>query len=276
MIGSKVLSNTIENLVQPSCFGKISGNFKEKKLLLPELGQGRFTFLNLTMQQPVLYFEDAGIFQEQNLVLSDVNLRLDSGEMAFLIGKTGAGKSSLLKTIYAQLELRQGRGFVLGYELASILEKEIPYLRRQLGIIFQEFHLLNDRDVYDNLDFVLRATGWRKKKERKERILEVLHQVGIAEKIHQMPFKISGGEQQRLVIARAILNKPKLIIADEPTGNLDPDTSAEIMELLIGLKNEGQAALLIATHNHQMIQKYPGRTLECVNGTLRESQNVKV
>ena len=215
----------------------------------------------------VIKLENAAIYQEGTLVLSDVNLELNKSEFAFLIGKTGSGKSSILQTLYAELELTKGEGFVDNFNLRKIKSKEIPFLRRKLGIIFQDFQLLTDRTIHDNLLFVLKATGWKKKADIEERILEVLQKVKLEDKLHKLPNQLSGGEQQRIVIARALLNNPDIIIADEPTGNLDPETSEEIMQILFNIKNSGQA-ILMATHNYTILKKYPEKTFKCESGKL--------
>jgi len=215
----------------------------------------------------VIKLENANIYQEGNLVLSEVNLELNKSEFAFLIGKTGSGKSSILQTLYAELELNEGEGLVDEYNLRKIKSKEIPFLRRKLGIIFQDFQLLTDRTIHDNLLFVLKATGWKKKNEIEERILEVLQKVKLEDKLHKLPNQLSGGEQQRVVIARALLNNPDIILADEPTGNLDPETSEEIMQILFDIKNSGRA-ILMATHNYTILKKYPEKTFKCEAGNL--------
>ncbi len=215
----------------------------------------------------VIKLENANIYQEGNLVLSEVNMELNKNEFAFLIGKTGSGKSSILQTLYAELELTEGEGLVDEYNLRKIKQKEIPYLRRKLGVIFQDFQLLTDRTVHDNLHFVLKATGWKKKTEIEERILEVLQKVKLEDKLHKLPNQLSGGEQQRVVIARALLNNPDIILADEPTGNLDPETSEEIMGILFDIKNSGRA-ILMATHNYTILKKYPEKTFKCEAGKL--------
>lgn len=216
-----------------------------------------------------IQLNNASIFQAGKSVLTDVNFILNTGDLAFLIGKTGAGKSSLLKTLYGQLPLQQGEGVVLGHDLTNLSEDHIPILRRKLGVIFQDFNLLNDRTVFENLNWVLKATGWGKRKKRKERIHEVLSLVGIEEHVQKMPFAISGGEQQRLVIARAILNNPKIIIADEPTGNLDPDTADLIMQLLQDLRAQTGATILIATHDYRIVEKQEAIVFKCEEKTLK-------
>ncbi len=214
------------------------------------------------MQESVLFLKNASIFQRDNLVLSNVNVEVKKGEFIYIIGKTGSGKSSLMKTLYGDLELQKGEGAIVDYDLKKLKEKEIPFLRRKLGIVFQDFKLLNDRTVSDNLLFVLKATGWKDKAKMKEKINEVLTKVGMQTKGFKMPFELSGGEQQRIAIARALLNDPELILADEPTGNLDPRTSIEVMALLEEIHKSGKT-ILMATHDYALILKYPHRTLKC-------------
>ncbi len=218
----------------------------------------------------VLEVKDADIFQRDNLVLSNVNLKIEPGQFVYLIGATGSGKSSLLKTLYGDLPLTKGEGTVAGYDLKTLKDKDIPFLRRKLGIVFQDFQLLTDRNIYDNLLFVLKATGWKDKKEMDNKIKEVLKKVGMGTKGHKMPFQISGGEQQRVAIARALLNDPDLILADEPTGNLDPSTSEEIMILLTEICKNGKA-MLMATHDYALILKFPHHTLKIEGGRVHET-----
>lgn len=214
------------------------------------------------MSDPIIEIKNASIFQRENLVLADVNLTLSKGEFAYLIGRTGSGKSSLLKTLYGELPARDGIVRVAGYDLTKLRKKDIPYLRRKIGIVFQDFQLLFDRTVEKNLSFVLGATGWTDSVEISKRIDEVLAMVGLADKRKSMPHQMSGGEQQGVAIARALLNDPDVIIADEPTGNLDPDTTLEVMKLLRRISENG-TAVLMATHNYGLIQKYPGRIIKC-------------
>ncbi len=221
------------------------------------------------MPESILHLENAAIFQGQNLVLKDVNLDMYPGDFYYLVGKTGSGKSSLMKTLYGDLPLVEGKGYVAGYDLNSLKDKQIPYLRRKLGIVFQDFKLLNDRSVFDNLAFVLRATGWKDKTLIKNRIQEVLQKVEIGSKGFKMPFELSGGEQQRVAIARALLNDPLLILADEPTGNLDPRTSIEVMKVLDDINKSG-TAVLMATHDYSLILKFHHTTLKCENGKVFE------
>lgn len=217
----------------------------------------------------VVQLNNASIFQQNNLVLSDVNLEIFESEFIYLIGQTGSGKSTLLKTLYADLALTQGDGKVADFNLHQLKTKQIPFLRRKIGIVFQDFQLLTDRSVYENLYFVLQATDWKNKAEMDGRINEVLEMVGLDTKSFKMPFELSGGEQQRLVIARSLLNKPAVILADEPTGNLDPETSNGIMELLHQIVKNG-TAILMATHDYRLINKYPGRIIRCENGIISE------
>lgn len=214
---------------------------------------------------------NASVVQADKEVLSEVNLTINPSEFVFLTGKTGSGKSSLLKVLYGEIELKSGSGTIAGYSLTNLKKKEIPYLRRQLGIVFQDFQLLMDRTVIQNMYFVLRATGWKNKNEIHSRAMSVLQLVGIEHKAGKMPNTLSGGEQQRVCIARALLNEPKVILADEPTGNLDVETSSEIMELLVALTREENTAVLMATHDVQMIQKFPARTLLVEDGKITEN-----
>ena len=223
----------------------------------------------------VIELVDAAIYQRENLILSEVNLAICEGEFVYIIGKVGTGKTSLIKTLNAEIPLIAGLGTVAGFQLAEIKSKEVPMLRRKLGVVFQDFRLLTDRSVYENLAFVLKATGWKNKIEIDSRIAEVLESVGVADKIKKMPHQLSGGEQQRVVIARAILNNPSIILADEPTGNLDPETSQEILDLFIKLNKEGKTVLM-ASHDYAVIAKKPARTLICATGKLNDSEADKV
>jgi cell division transport system ATP-binding protein len=213
---------------------------------------------------------NANIYQHENLVLNNVNLQIEQGEFVYLIGKTGSGKSSLLKTLYADLTLREGEGDVVGYDLKSIQTKEIPLLRRKLGVIFQDFQLLSDRTIEDNLRFVLQATEWKNNAEIDARIDEVLNKVGLPTKKHKLPHQLSGGEQQRVGIARALLNDPELILADEPTGNLDPETTAEILQILLDIASSGRS-VLVATHDLTLFELHRARTLKCDGGQIIDS-----
>ena len=219
----------------------------------------------------IIQTENISIFQKHNLVLTNVSLTVDKGEFVYLLGKTGSGKSSLLKSLYADISLKEGLATVAGYNLTTIKRKEIPFLRRKLGIIFQDFQLLTDRSVNDNLLFVLKATGWNDKDKMQKRIQEVLEKVNLSTKGFKMPHELSGGEQQRVAIARALLNDPELILADEPTGNLDPETSEGIMKLLIEISKNGRA-VLIATHDMMMYQKFPSRVVKCEDGKLVDTR----
>lgn len=226
--------------------------------------------MTMMEENPVLWAENLDVYQKKTRVLSEVNFSISKGELVYLIGKTGAGKSSLLRTLYADIPVRSGQAHVAGYDLASLSKKDIPYLRRKLGVVFQDFQLLTDRSVFDNLDFVLRATDWKNKTDINRRIQEVLEMVGMENKAYKMPYQLSGGEQQRLAIARALLNNPEVILADEPTGNLDPDTSEEIMRLLVRISQD--CAVLVATHDFLMITKFPSHILVCEDGTVRHEQ----
>lgn len=225
------------------------------------------------MPNHILELRNVNIYQSNHVILSDVNLLIDKGEFVYLIGKTGTGKSSLLKLLYGEIDLTEGSGEVAGFELNKLPRNKIPYLRRKLGIVFQDFQLLSDRSVYSNLQFVLEATGWKNKEEIKKRIEEVLSHVGLSTKGFKMPHELSGGEQQRVVIARALLNHPELILADEPTGNLDPETSEGIMKLLFEISSKG-TSVLMATHNYSLMDKFPSRILKCEHGRLADTGRV--
>ncbi len=217
----------------------------------------------------IIEFKNCPVYQKDNLILSNVSFTVEKGEFLYLIGKVGSGKTSLIKTIYAQVPLKEGEAKVAGYDLLKLKRKDIPYLRRKLGIIFQDFQLLTDRNVFNNLEFVLRATGWKQKKEIEKRIMEVLEKVDLTYKGYKMLHQLSGGEQQRVVIARALLNDPEIILADEPTGNLDPETSEDIVKTLIEISNSGRAVIM-GTHDYALRKKYSARTLKCENGKLIE------
>ena len=224
-------------------------------------------------QNTVINLQNVDVFQQKHLVLSNVNLQIAKGEFVFLIGQTGSGKSSLLKIIYGDLHIANGNGDVAGFDLKNLSDKEIPYLRRKLGIVFQDFQLLSDRTIEQNLEFVLKATGWTDKDLINERIKDVLEKVGLRAKRKKMPHEISGGEQQRVVIARALLNNPEIILADEPTGNLDPETSEEIVLLLKQISQNG-TAVVMATHNYNIIRSFPSRIIKCENGIVHEDAKI--
>ncbi len=223
------------------------------------------------MSDILVYLKNAQIIQRHKPVLTDVNFEVKKGNFYYLIGPTGSGKTSLLKTLYGELPLVKGEGIVVDFDLRKLKKKQIPYLRRKLGIVFQDFQLLIDRSVFDNLKFVLRATGWKDKKKIQNQIEKVLSQVSMLGKINRMPHQLSGGEQQRISIARALLNDPELILADEPTGNLDPEISTEIMNLLFKLNENGQTVIM-ATHDYPMIYQFPATTFKCENGKLFEAE----
>jgi cell division transport system ATP-binding protein len=221
----------------------------------------------------VIQLQNVDVFQQKHLVLSHVNLQINKGEFVFLIGQTGSGKSSLLKIIYGDIHIASGEGHAAGFDLKKLAEKDVPYLRRKLGIVFQDFQLLTDRTVEQNLDFVLRATGWKDKNLIGDRIRDVLEKVGLRSKIKKMPHELSGGEQQRVVIARALLNDPEVILADEPTGNLDPDTSEEIVLLLKDISKSG-TAVVMATHDYHIIRTFPSRIIKCETGIVHEDVKI--
>lgn len=216
-------------------------------------------------------FNNVSISIKDHLVLSDVNFSIEKGEFVYVIGKVGSGKTTLIKTMNAEIPLKEGTAMVAGYDLGSIKTKEIPYLRRKLGIVFQDFQLLIDRNVYENLNFVLKATGWKNKDEISTRIGEVLDKVDLSYKGYKMPHQLSGGEQQRIVIARALLNDPEIILADEPTGNLDPQASEDIMNILLDIRKNGRTVIM-ATHNYSLLEKFPARILKCEEGKIEEGK----
>lgn len=226
------------------------------------------------MPEAIVELRNAYIYQGDSVVLSDVNITVNRGEFVYLVGKTGTGKSSLLKTMYGDLDLTEGEGTVVGYDLRQLNWKNIPFLRRNLGVVFQDFQLLTDRSVNNNLKFVLKATGWKDEKLMDEKIADVLDKVGLKTKGFKMPFELSGGEQQRMDIARAILNSPKLILADEPTGNLDPETSDEIMKLLFSISRDYGTAVIMATHDYLSIQKFPARTIKTERGKVYDNATI--
>jgi cell division transport system ATP-binding protein len=226
------------------------------------------------MAETIIEIKDANIYQGDNLVLQDVNLHVGKGEFVYLVGKTGTGKSSLLKTLYGELPLKQGMANVVGYNLRDLTWKTVPYLRRNLGVVFQDFQLLTDRNVNDNLKFVLRATGWKDEKLMNEKIADVLDKVGLKSKGFKMTYEMSGGEQQRVDIARALLNSPKLILADEPTGNLDPETSDEIMNLLVHIARDYGTSVVMATHDYIVIQKFPARMVRTEAGKVIDNATI--
>jgi len=221
------------------------------------------------MQNIVVSLQDAIVKNENQVVLTHINFKVVNGDFIFLIGKTGTGKSSLLKLLYGDLPLSDGNGSILGYDLVKLKDRDIPYLRRKLGVVFQDFKLLTDRTIFDNLAFVLKATGWSSKEKINTRVSEVLSMVNVGSDSEKFPFELSGGEQQRVAIARALLNNPELIIADEPTGNLDPETSQEIMSLFKELHKSG-ISIIMATHDYNMIIKFPGKIFQCNDGKIQE------
>ena len=226
------------------------------------------------MAEAIVELRNVNIYQGGAIVLKDVNIAIHRGEFVYLVGKTGTGKSSLLKTLYGDLDLTEGEGTVVGYDLRELSWKDVPFLRRNLGVVFQDFQLLTDRNVNENLKFVLKATGWKDEKLMDEKIADVLDKVGLKTKGHKMPFEMSGGEQQRIDIARALLNSPKLLLADEPTGNLDPETSDEIMRLLFSISKDYGTAVIMATHDYPVIYRYPARTIKTERGEVFDNASV--
>jgi cell division transport system ATP-binding protein len=228
------------------------------------------------MPETIIEIKHVNIYQGKNLILQDVNLTVQKGEFVYLVGKTGTGKSSLLKALYGDLPLTEGECTVVGFNLREMTWKKVPFLRRNLGVVFQDFQLLTDRNVNDNLKFVLKATGWKDEKLMDEKIADVLDKVGLKSKGFKMPFELSGGEQQRIDIARALLNSPKLILADEPTGNLDPETSDEIMQLLFHISRDYGTAIVMATHDYIVINKFPARMVRTERGRVLDNATISM
>jgi len=228
------------------------------------------------MAEAIVELRNVNIYQGDSLILQEVNIVVNRGEFVYLVGKTGTGKSSLLKTLYGDLTLKEGEGTVVGYNLSDLDWKKVPYLRRNLGVVFQEFQLLTDRNVNENLKFVLKATGWKDEKLMDEKISDVLDKVGLKTKGFKMPFELSGGEQQRVDVARALLNSPKLILADEPTGNLDPETSDEVMQLLFSITRDYGTSIIMATHDYPVIIKFPARTIKTERGKVWDNATISI
>lgn len=232
-----------------------------------------FIFVKTQSVEKVVHIQNARIEQQKVTVLREINVEIAQKEFVYLIGKTGTGKSSFLKMLYGELLMQEGSGSVAGFAIENLRKKDVPLLRRKIGIVFQDFQLLTDRSVMKNLHFVLKATGWKDKRLMEQRALDVLRMVGVEEKAYRMPHELSGGEQQRVAIARALLNQPELILADEPTGNLDPETSEEIMRLMLAIAQEG-TAVLMATHDMGLVEKFPGRVLRVTDGTIKEISSI--
>lgn len=259
----------------------VDGCFKPRKAFCEELAGKNtecfiFGFQNICMAEKIVELKSVNIYQGKSLILEDVNISVNRGEFVYLVGKTGTGKSSLLKTLYGDLILQEGEATVAGFNLKQMDWKKVPFLRRTLGVVFQDFQLLTDRSVNENLKFVLRATGWKDESLMDEKISDVLDKVGLKSKGFKMPFEMSGGEQQRVDIARALLNSPKLILADEPTGNLDPETTDEIMQLLFNISRDYGAAIIMATHDYIVINKYPARTLKTEKGRVEDNATISM
>ncbi len=232
-----------------------------------------FIFVKTQSMEKVVHIQNARIEQQKVTVLREINVEIAKKEFVYLIGKTGTGKSSFLKMLYGELLMQEGSGSAAGFDMENLRKKDVPLLRRKIGIVFQDFQLLTDRSVIKNLHFVLKATGWKDKRLMEQRALDVLRMVGVEEKAYRMPHELSGGEQQRVAIARALLNQPELILADEPTGNLDPETSEEIMRLMLAIAQEG-TAVLMATHDMGLVEKFPGRVLRVTDGTIKEISSI--
>jgi cell division transport system ATP-binding protein len=228
------------------------------------------------MAEPIVELRNVNIYQSNTLILGNVDIVVNKAEFVYLVGKTGTGKSSLLKTMYGDLTMKEGEGTVAGFNLREMTWKKVPYLRRNLGVVFQDFQLLTDRNVIDNLKFVLKATGWKDERLMNEKINDVLDKVGLKSKGFKMPYEMSGGEQQRVDIARALLNSPKLILADEPTGNLDPETSDEIMALLFQISKEYGTTVIMATHDYRVVNKFPARTIRTEKGRVFDNATISV